>query len=703
MPSQVKGEGFDARGPFVVRGTFHSWPAISPASGGSGGSGDGATAGSSGLSALREAPPTPELQPPPRLNLTFRYTSRHHWHAPGNTAAAGLHAPFDRGSGGRQQPGSDLSARPFAKVSLCPAELLCLLSTTTTVSASSAAESEGAMNTNGANGAGVAEDSTPKDAASLAPESSSSSSARNGHGVKPSPYAPAPAAVAAAADAAAKAAAAVAAGSLPHGPGSSSGLLVEVPWVQPSKANKVSAAKGSSSAICAAAAEATSTSGSSNSLLVLKPFHQIPDAVRDFHNTVRVWRKIELKFPNKVRPPRLVPAKNGALNDANKLASASASSSLRAADKSAHDEANDGLKKQEGVGFNNRSNDDDEEDEDDEYDDDGQGDRADDFAGTVLSVTVPCWPQGLDASPPQSFLLRKPLLSAPWIKRQSSSSSTSTSSALEAKQGAVSAGDGGARVEGFALTELPARPGSEVALRATCATHLRFWCPNHDLDDGARAGAPRVVPELLPLCSVAVPTPSTGDLWALPRASTSSSPSSGTVSPVPGRGLQPTDDAGSSSSSSQSGAADDSKAMAQLVDMGFDASSAQVALAAAHGDVGAAAASLSDPSAAPPTSSSHNSLNSGGNGASDDAPAEAAAPRTYLAASSAWAAVFPLKPYEAASEGRENAPGDFDEATGNGVHSNTTTSLLPSTHDAITCQVRAIRIASLVFAFFTPP
>ena len=120
--------------------------------------------------------------------------------------------------------------------------------------------------------------------------------------------------------------------------------------------------------------------------------------MRDFHNTVRVWRKIELKFPNKVRPPRLVPAKNGALNDANKLASASASSSLRAADKSAHDEANDGLKKQEGVGFNNRSNDDDEEDEDDEYDDDGQGDRADDFAGTVLSVTVPCWPQGLDAS-----------------------------------------------------------------------------------------------------------------------------------------------------------------------------------------------------------------------------------------------------------------------------------------------------------------
>jgi hypothetical protein len=143
--------------------------------------------------------------------------------------------------------------------------------------------------------------------------------------------------------------------------------------------------------------------------------------------------------------------------------------------------------------------------------------------------------------------------------------------------------------------------------------------------------------------------------------------------------------------------------MAQLVDMGFDASSAQVALAAAHGDVGAAAASLSDPSAAPPTSSSHNSLNSGGNGASDDASAEAAAPRTYLAASSAWAAVFPLKPYEAASEGRENAPGDFDEATGNGVHSNTTTSLLPSAHDAITCQVRAIRIASFVFAFFSPP
>ena len=695
MPSQVKGEGFDARGPFVVRGTFHSWPAISPASGGSGGSGDGATAGSSGLSALREAPPTPELQPPPRLNLTFRYTSRHHWHAPGNTAAAGLHAPFDGGSGGRQQPGSDLPTRPFAKVSLCPAELLCLLSTTT-ATASSAAASEGAMNTNEAEGADVTGDSTPKGAASLAPESSSSSSAHGGHCVKPSPYAPAPAAVAAAAEAAAKAAAALATGCLPHGPGPSSGLLVEVPWVHPSKANnKVSAGKDSSSAIGAAAAEATSTSGSSSSsLLVLTPFHHDPEAVRDFHNTVRVWRKIELKFPEKVRPPRLVPAKNGALNDANKLASASASRHLHAADESAHDEANDGLKQHEGDDFNNRSNDD---------DNDGQGDRADDFAGTVLSVTVPCWPQGLDASPPQSFLLRKPLLSAPWIKRQSSSSSTSTSSALEAKQGAVSAGDGGARVEGFALTELPARPGSEVALRAACATHLRFWCPNHDLDDGARAGAPRLVPELLPLCSVAVPTPSTGDLWALPRASTSSSPSSGTVSPVPGRGLQPTDDAGSSSSSSQSGAADDSKAMAQLVDMGFDASSAQVALAAAHGDVGAAAASLSDPSAAPPTSSSHNSLNSGGNGASDDAPAEAAAPSKYLASSSAWASVFPLKPSEAASEGRENAPDDFDEATGNGAQSNTTTSQLPSAHDAITCQVRAIRIASLVFAFFTPP
>ena len=143
--------------------------------------------------------------------------------------------------------------------------------------------------------------------------------------------------------------------------------------------------------------------------------------------------------------------------------------------------------------------------------------------------------------------------------------------------------------------------------------------------------------------------------------------------------------------------------MAQLVDMGFDASSAQVALAAAHGDVGAAAASLSDPSAAPPTSSSHNSLNSGGNGASDDAPAEAAAPSKYLASSSAWASVFPLKPSEAASEGRENAPDDFDEATGNGAQSNTTTSQLPSTHDAITCQVRAIRIASFVFAFFSPP
>jgi len=75
----------------------------------------------------------------------------------------------------------------------------------------------------------------------------------------------------------------------------------------------------------------------------------------------------------------------------------------------------------------------------------------------------------------------------------------------------------------------------------------------------------------------------------------------------------------STSSSSSQLAAADSEAMASLADMGFDASSARLALAAANGDVGMAVAYLFDPAsmpAAPPLSNNHASQSSNSYGSS---------------------------------------------------------------------------------------
>jgi len=188
---------------------------------------------------------------------------------------------------------------------------------------------------------------------------------------------------------------------------------------------------------------------------------------------------------------------------------------------------------------------------DDDIDDDEDGsqvEHSDVSPETVLSVTVPCWPQELQDESP--FLLRKPQLKVPWIRPHptpssstftttttttttatsatatTASSSSSSSSVVGAKQ-AVRAAAG---VEGYAPTELPAQVGAVVALRATCATHLRFWRPTNDNndddddnDDGeeepphAGAGsASLLVPALLPLISITIPVSISGDLRAFP-------------------------------------------------------------------------------------------------------------------------------------------------------------------------------------------
>jgi len=285
-----------------------------------------------------------------------------------------------------------------------------------------------------------------------------------------------------------------------------------VPWAQPTGAT--AQAGNISDSNSAAAAEVTSTSDSSNnntyrnssssgisissatsstsSLLVLKPFHYNSNAVRDFHNTVRVWRKLELTFPDPVRHLIL--------------------KAIRA-----HESAN----KKKFARDDNCSDDEVETDKQREDDDDdandGQADRADDSPETVLSVTVPCWQN--DGLNEYRFLLRKPHLNAPWIGPQPTSSTTSTT-ATKATATSTTA---------TTLTELPAHAGAEVALRAACATQLRFWRPTNDDDDDeeeepthAGAGASSLVPELLPLLSITIPSPTSGDLWALPETATTS-------------------------------------------------------------------------------------------------------------------------------------------------------------------------------------
>jgi len=101
-----------------------------------------------------------------------------------------------------------------------------------------------------------------------------------------------------------------------------------------------------------------------------------------------------------------------------------------------------------------------------------------------------------------------------------------------------------------------------------------------------------------PNTSLATPSPSTAPVYLGPKTYAETAENSS------GNNKR-------SSSSTQSGAADDAEAMAQLEDMGFDASSARLALAAAHGDVGVAVAYLFEPSSmptAPPSLSSQSSL-----------------------------------------------------------------------------------------------